>query len=530
MLINKSKRKKIEKTIDKFFNAIIFKIAGSSEITASERKELEEEGIIGIYEAQRPYSEEAYYIGRIRNPLAGKYEKSDLNKFRVFDSRNYVPLGEKEKFAIANAKESMGVHIAKLKANVKGSVLGSIADANNDFAQKTLMQSLSSITEDNIAKRKGVRKLAVDLRDATGDMNRDWQRVASTELSSAFNNGAADAIAARNKGKDAGEVLAYKIVSKDAALCKYCRGFYLMPNGENKVYKLSQLKANGTNYGKKASEWKPVIGPTHPNCFIDGRVKVYTSTGWKQIRDIKIGEFVLSHKGKFKRVINTIQNQVQQNPELYSDKYGGDVYKITYNLKRVFGGKNNLKRVLKVTPDHKFLTQRGWIEAQNLSNKDEFFQPYFVSDCCNDDVIFLPYGECSGKCKCVKRGNWVVGNRKGKNTEEYRQRVREQMEKRYEGSSLKLNHGDRYGFDNGVEILSVEKFKHGNLKHGKYRECTLYDITVEDDESFIVEGVVSHNCRCTLVELPKGWGFKEGTQRPTFEGMDFNILKEQKTK
>ena len=48
--------------------------------------------------------------------------------------------------------------------------------------------------------------------------------------------------------------------------CPHCRKFYLMPNGEPRIYTMKQLKGNGTNYGLKTSQWKAIIPPMHPSC------------------------------------------------------------------------------------------------------------------------------------------------------------------------------------------------------------------------------------------------------------------------
>ena len=34
-----------------------------------------------------------------------------------------------------------------------------------------------------------------------------------------------------------------------------------------KVFKMSELIANGDNYGLKQADWKPVVGTIHPNCM-----------------------------------------------------------------------------------------------------------------------------------------------------------------------------------------------------------------------------------------------------------------------
>jgi len=45
--------------------------------------------------------------------------------------------------------------------------------------------------------------------------------------------------------------------------------------------------------------------------------------------------------------------------------------------------------------------------------------------------------------------------------------------------------------------------------HQNEFEGWVYNIGVEGDESYIVEGLAVHNCRCQLVRVPAGWGFDE---------------------
>lgn len=44
------------------------------------------------------------------------------------------------------------------------------------------------------------------------------------------------------------------------------------------------------------------IIPVHPNCFIDPQIPIYTSEGWKPIGKIQIGDLVLTHKRRFRKV------------------------------------------------------------------------------------------------------------------------------------------------------------------------------------------------------------------------------------
>ena len=48
--------------------------------------------------------------------------------------------------------------------------------------------------------------------------------------------------------------------------CPHCRKLYLNTDGTPKLFKLSELEANGTNIGLKPSEWKATISQAHPRC------------------------------------------------------------------------------------------------------------------------------------------------------------------------------------------------------------------------------------------------------------------------
>lgn len=61
--------------------------------------------------------------------------------------------------------------------------------------------------------------------------------------------------------------------------CKYCRNFYIDSDDSPKVYRMSRILNNGSNYGKKADEWKPTALATHPNCRDSQLIEL--RPGWK---------------------------------------------------------------------------------------------------------------------------------------------------------------------------------------------------------------------------------------------------------
>lgn len=111
------------------------------------------------------------------------------------------------------------------------------------------------------AFRGTVKRMASDLGHASGDWARDLQRIAHTENHTAIQEGQADRWREQLPGR---RILVYRAVRPDA--CVYCRRLYT-DRGNPRIFELDKLEANGPdNRGRKAAEWEPVNGSTHPFC------------------------------------------------------------------------------------------------------------------------------------------------------------------------------------------------------------------------------------------------------------------------
>lgn len=266
MIVSKNKIKKIEQIISKWFNAVIFKTTGSDNLSKEEIKELFDNNIIPSNYDKSPYIEEMYKIGLLRNNMGGIFSKDNLNIYRIKQSKQYKPLTDKEVFAINYVKQSMNSQLLKLKQSVNAAIVSNVLRQTNNAIQTSINKDIKNIVISAIEKKKTIKKIAKDLRDYTKDINRDWNRVAVSEMSDAFNNGAADAISLRNNGISDKSIYVFKMVSPDEALCEFCSKLFLLPNNEPKVYTLDELRNNGDNYGRKPSQYKAVIGKTHIGC------------------------------------------------------------------------------------------------------------------------------------------------------------------------------------------------------------------------------------------------------------------------
>ncbi len=268
MIISKEQIEKIRDIVRQHNNYLLLKMSGKDFLSPEDIKELLAEGIL-TEEDQKNLGifEDAYHIGRDRQDLKKPYQRESitLDQFRKKYEKP-VRLSEAEEYAIEHIRLSGGNLITALGDKTRSTVEQIINNANLEFRNKVLDDTIRPVLIHGIEEDRTVRQIASDLRDATGDLFRDWKRVSVTELTNALNLGEADAIVNRNPEKDSDEIYVFKHVVEDNALCMTCRKLYLDSNGKPKVFKLSELQANGTNYGKKQAEWLPVIGVTHPNC------------------------------------------------------------------------------------------------------------------------------------------------------------------------------------------------------------------------------------------------------------------------
>lgn len=121
--------------------------------------------------------------------------------------------------------------------------------------------------------------------------------------------------------------------------------------------------------------------PVHPNCFISGRTFIYTSKGWKAIKNIRVNDLVLTHKGRFRKVISIIRTPKQQ-PDVTA------IY--LKNAKRNY-------TTLTATDEHPILLDGKW---QKISAaKVGMVISYLASSCrrCNNPIPFYKT-YCSDTC------------------------------------------------------------------------------------------------------------------------------------
>lgn len=157
-------------------------------------------------------------------------------------------------------------------------------------------ERLRQVVIDMAKAKKGRRALASELRQQARDWGRDWERIAATEFFNLEDVGRADEIERRHLREfPTEEADPWVIKAVRDTSCDGCKALFLLPDGRPRPFRLSWLRGNGSNAGRKwfnektgrwvglqpqriaiddetghftdrDGGWLPVIGAVHPNC------------------------------------------------------------------------------------------------------------------------------------------------------------------------------------------------------------------------------------------------------------------------
>lgn len=222
------------------------------------------------------YMVRAGFIGKIRNQAEREnFEVVSAYLDRVptaikTSTEEGVVLTLREKQAFEAKEEKQG-----RKVKVKVLPLTPLEAESVKHATLHAGDKISEISDKHIAgvrqlviqakkERWEASKLSQELFDRFGDHNRDWRRVAITELAFATND-------AYLSGLEEGD----RVVGMGADnSCKHCKSLVIgrefilthnVPSEESYATDMKFIWAGKTNVGRRLSEWRACI-PVHPNC------------------------------------------------------------------------------------------------------------------------------------------------------------------------------------------------------------------------------------------------------------------------
>lgn len=345
---------------------------GPESVSPEEVKRLIRLGVIPKSAAK--IIDDAYAYGQLLAVINAQVKSRDANlpamsleNVRQRLKRNPIPLTAAEVAARDWAKVGAATYVRGLGNRVSQQFETLAIEADKDL-QRRMQTAIKEELSTNIARRETWRKLRSELGHRTKDWSRDFGRIAATEKQAAMQEGQTQRLIAREG--DPRNVLVAKVPSGNA--CAHCVRLHLTSGaGSNpKVFRLSDLRENGTNVGRKANDWRPIVGPTHPWCFPAG-VSIRTFAGPKLIQDMNVDDLVFTHKGRWKKVLR-----------LSMRIHDGEMFTVT-----VAG--SEASRTYRVTPEHPLLTARGWVQVKDLTTDDVIaFDPVRFEDA---DVEYLGF-------------------------------------------------------------------------------------------------------------------------------------------
>lgn len=640
MLFTATEIQRILSNIDFTIAKLVAETLGKEYLTRDDIDLLKKRGVDLVKLIPRfPSHLQAFLFGRVSAAIGTKGSSrmtySEFIKFLAKMGAFAPTTAEMEFYKVAANKTY--THIKGLGERFKNDVRASIASEELNFLAAKKASETRKVIHDEILdgtfERRAVKKITSNIAHQMNDWRRDWGRIVETECQDVYNLGRAQFILSENP-----ESKVYFDVYPGA--CRHCIRLYLTGGigSKPRVFNLQELLANGTNYGVKAKDWKPTIHPVHPFCFNSPATKIFTINGWKNISEIKCGDLVLTHKNRFRRVLETYKRKVSGNEEIYN---------VEFEVLTRYGQRTT-KVLNKITGNHPVLLNGEWKEIQFANVGDKLEIKGVECESCGKLIQVLPIrnnnldicGFCTNsksakeqfeKYPWIREHNSKLASKQMKNryknmskedrqklTLNARKKVKENrpgyewlLESRSKANSTngkgrtfiekklsfflkklgieyelnkfipnngkfenkvrgyfpdilipKFNiileadgtkwHRDKKEYDStrdcdlkreyGYETFRFseteirehgekvfEKLKllfknHSGKFHGIEAKITkiekvnifskyLFNFAVEEDESYIADGVVVHNCRCDLRELPPGYEWDEETHQ-----------------
>lgn len=284
---------------------------------------------------------DAFVYGAILAQLGeAEAKKMSFRQFKAYVTRNPMPLTSSEQHAVQIAATQAGKYCVGLGNRVDTRTGALLVNADKRLAQQ-MRQKIRTQTAANIATRGSIENLRSELGHATKDWTRDLGRIALTETQNAMSEG----LAASFEKKYGADALVYKKPSPDC--CDVCRQLCIGPDGAPRIFRLSDLQAQGDNVGRKSGELRPVVGAIHPNCLAP-HTSIMLAGGSCPIEYVQPGDWVWTHKQRLRQVTH-----------VWCAPYDEQMIRI-----------DTKQGWIRATPEHPFWDGNAWVHAVGLRKGD----------------------------------------------------------------------------------------------------------------------------------------------------------------
>ena len=264
--LSRTKRDQIKQLIKDHYKALAVEVLGIDAVSAEDYARIGREGILdhAVVDHAQVSVQAAHAVGKLHASDA-KLARMKPDAFWRFVETAPPQFHDVDLDAVMAARDLVGHAITNLGTEMVDEFDTGANEADVRARHTTALRTVQHEIGLGIARDQTNAQIIRRLKRKVQDSERNWALVVTTELHNAQDHGTAITIA-RADGADA---LCFKRTQPTA--CRYCKLLYNLPNGRPRIFKLSTLVNNGTNVGKKAgrpnkTEWKAVIGATHPAC------------------------------------------------------------------------------------------------------------------------------------------------------------------------------------------------------------------------------------------------------------------------
>ena len=264
MLLEQKVQDRINEAVDQAYLSFLITMIGFNALSEEDKRKA---SLIGLVQINRPLIESLYQIARERGNEADRKPMKLRDLIAYAGLSGVLPLTDAQVYTLEHAKREMYDAIENSREDYKKKIRQEILRTN---AEARAMELSQVVTTQERQQRHTllISTLLMSLSNVLEKLEDAFTKGATVALTNLVNNAAVDEVMTTNLFNQlpTSEIRVYKRVVNDGRLCAWCSKFYTNKDGTPKVYRLTDLLANGSNDGLPKSAWKPVIGSTHPRC------------------------------------------------------------------------------------------------------------------------------------------------------------------------------------------------------------------------------------------------------------------------
>ena len=259
MLLNQQALNSIDQIIERKFLDFMISMVGYDVLSDEDKQRA---NTLGLVQINRPLIESLYLIARARSSETDRRPIKLRDLIAAANLSSIMPItSDTQAYSLEHAKREMYEALLNAKEDLKKRIRQAVLHVNDTHQKMEVAGKAPS-------KEESSRRLLIMVAALIGVVTSSFVRSATVSFTNLINNAVMDEAQAKSliAGVKPSEIRVYKLVKNDGRLCGWCSSFYQDKKGAPKIYTLAELAANGTNDGEPKSNWKPVIGSTHPRC------------------------------------------------------------------------------------------------------------------------------------------------------------------------------------------------------------------------------------------------------------------------